>query len=285
MFFFNALHAVQQYGDCQQGSQALRNKGSPSHTGYAPIKLGYKQKVQEDIQHRGEDQKVQRLFGLAQSVENRVANVVDKQKGQTPHVDPQIGCGIFENIFRGIQPGADLRCQQAADQHQHQTHSANGNDRSKDRSLYLTQFLAAEKLGNYNAAAHTQAASQAHKQLRNGVGHTNRCQRIHTGISTGNNTVGNVVTLLQHTAEDHGDGKAQQDLKGTTFRHVFHNSYTSFPADCAALISASNSSIMTAIAFSLLLTVILSAAAKHSSVALDTAYPMSAIFSIETSFS
>ena len=66
---------------------ALGNKGRVSGTGNTEMQGGHHVQIQKDIQHRGEDQQIQRNPRFTESIEHGREDVVHKQKGQAVKVN------------------------------------------------------------------------------------------------------------------------------------------------------------------------------------------------------
>ena len=98
-------------------------------------------------------------------------------------------------------------------------------------------MLAAEKLGYNDGTADAATDGNGHENHGNGVGCPNGCQCLFPDEPPGNDTVGNVVKLLESHADEHGNGKGPEQTAGIARSQVCIHEKNSFLMNWNGVIS------------------------------------------------
>ena len=170
------LHPGQRPQD-QKCRNALADGTGQRHAHHAQIAHDDKEQVQRNVQCTGNRKVEQRLFGVADGAEHRVAEVVQRQRRHAQKIHPQIQNRAGQQIFLGVQqPQHGGGAQQTDEQ---QRHTGNGADdgRRVDGLFHVLGMARAVKTRHQHIDAVAQADEKAGEQGHQRAGGANSTQR------------------------------------------------------------------------------------------------------------
>ena len=205
---------------CQNGGHALAQKRGPGHAANAHVKTHHEHHVHNDVRKARSDEEIQRRAGIAQRREHARANIVQKQKRQPADIDIQIELGIRKHIFRRAQQAHQRLAEQKAAGRKQRRKRQNGNNRGRHRSFHAGCLLRAEQLADDDRAARVAAQRHGHEDHCDGKRRAHGSQRIFAHKPARHHAVGHIIQLLEHRAQQHGDGEPPQDGGGSPLGHI-----------------------------------------------------------------
>ena len=219
----NTGQTAYQCTNGQQRGNALCNQGCPAYTGNAHIQFADKQYIQNHIKGRGECQKIQWGTAVTQTVKNSGSGIIQEQEQQSGNINPQINHGGLKNIFRCADEPHQGWAKQltACCQHQCQCHQC--DDCRIDCSAHAYLIVCAEQLGNDNRTAYTGTGSHSNKQNCDRICCAGSSQSLNTQVPSGNDTVSQIVHLLEYHTQQQRNHKFQQNFEWRPLGHVSHH--------------------------------------------------------------
>ena len=207
--------------------RSLGNEGGPGHSRHPQGNHCNQKQIQQDIPHRGADEKIQGRSGIPQGGEDAGADVVKEKEGQPSGVDAQIGAGVGEDVSGGVEPLQQEPAEGEARPGEQETESQAGKEGGCDGGFELAEPPPSEELGNDHGAANIAAHRHSHKEHGNGVGGPYSGESPLAHKASGNHAVRNVVNLLEHDAHQHGKGKRRQGFGDVPLCHICNQTETS----------------------------------------------------------
>ena len=101
----------------QRGQKAdgLGDDGGQGGAEGLPPEHNHKEKVQQQVQDRGQGDEHEGVLGVAHAAQNGADDVIAVDKDQAAHAGDGVGHGLIPGFGGGIQPAHDLAAQQQAD--------------------------------------------------------------------------------------------------------------------------------------------------------------------------
>ena len=101
------LRDAHQTDAAEQGADTLGDGGGQGGRTDTVTEITNQQKIQSDVDESGENQVVQGVFAVTQSMENANKNIVQDGENHTIGVIPEVGNGLGKNCFGGLHPPED----------------------------------------------------------------------------------------------------------------------------------------------------------------------------------
>ena len=135
-----------------------------------------KEQVEQDVQHASDGQVHQRLFGLTDGAEYRVAEVVKREGRHTEEVDPQIEDGTRQQIVLGVQQAKQRRRTQQTNQQQNDASNGTDDNGRVNGFVHIIRVTGTVKAGHQHIDAVAQADEKTGEQGDKDAGGTHRTQ-------------------------------------------------------------------------------------------------------------
>ena len=198
---------MKQQKEGQNRRQSLRHHRSDGDSGHSQSEGQDKPQIQHHVQHGGKDQKRQRRSGISQRVEHGGKDIVHEQKGHAQKIDSQIGSRRIQDIARRIQPDQDLPVHREAEHPKEDSHAQKGDERRIDRSFHPVKPPCPKILGGDDRSADPASDGDHHEHIGQGIGGSDRRQRVLSHKPPHNDGVRHIIKLLEQVAQDHGQGE------------------------------------------------------------------------------
>ena len=214
------------------GGHPLGEHRGPRGPGHPPAQSQDKPEIQPDVEDGGHGQKGQRGHGVAHRAQQAGEVVIEEGEADAQQHHPQVGPGLVPGPGGDAQQGHH-RLQQGQHSHVEQhRHSADKHKGGEEAPLQLLLPLRAVEHGPQGAAAHAQAQQHRGEKGHQGKGEPHRRQGRRPQRPAHNESVGNVVALLEQVARDHGTGEQQHRAGDSTPGQIHLHWLTHFRFEC-----------------------------------------------------
>ena len=198
----------------------LCDDGGNSGTENAHVEDADVQKVHADIQEAGNNQEIQRCSGVSECTEHgrRVVIYTNKRNAKTAdtHIERSSGKDICR-CFHEFQDGRRSdKCQNAHDKRCTE-HKIGG---VCDGAFYLICISGAKVLGGNDARTGTDTVADGKEQKGNRAGRAYGSECRRTDEFSDDDGIGKVVRLLEQIADQHRDGKQDEQAGRIAGCHV-----------------------------------------------------------------
>lgn len=184
------------------------------------MELDHKQQIQEDVQHAGEDQKVQRPLRIPHGPQDAAAHVIQKQARDAGKIDAQIQGSLVEYVRRGLHKAQhEVRTAQKAHGKQQAQDKGHGHDGLHGRVQQLVIF-GPEVFADDHRAADGEPVEEEYAHIGDHGGGTDGGQGLGAHEVTHHDGVNRVVQHLEHVADHQRQGKFQQQPRNIAPGHV-----------------------------------------------------------------
>ena len=213
-----AVAAAHQPKNAQQGADKLRNGGRQRGSPDATIQHTDQKIIQRHIEHRREDQVVQRRLAVADGAQYAHTEVIHNDRDRAEEVEAEILHGVSKVALLRLHQAQQQRRGQNADDREQQTREQAERNGRMDRRVELFFVLRAVIARDDNARAHGDTGEKADKQKHEAA------RGGHGGIfgigteMTDDPSVGCVIKLLKDLPEQDRHGKKRQILPDRSFR-------------------------------------------------------------------
>ena len=153
------------------------------------------------------------FFGVADGAEDGVAKVVERQRGHTEEVDPQVEDGTGQQIFLGVQQPQQGGGAQQAHEQQHHTGDEADYQRRVNGAADVIGVPGPIEAGHQHVDAVAQADEKTGEQGDEDARGTHRTQRRGTGEPAHDRDVRHVEQHLQQVGQCQRQAD-QKDLLG-----------------------------------------------------------------------
>ena len=199
-----------QSDEHQRRRESLGDDGCQGHALHAHAELHHKHKIQHRVGQRGEHQEEQRTAGIPHRAENRAANIVQQQAGNTAEVQRQVLFRFAEDVLGGLH-----HPQHGPNQHKPHRRGRNAQKKSHRHSglhgsvqpLLIMRTVA---LGNQHPRAHRQAVAQGDEHVDDAARGAHGRQGLLAHILPHHHRVHRVVQLLKQQPDSQRHRKAQK---------------------------------------------------------------------------
>ena len=210
------LHPGQRPQDQKCGNTLADGTGQ-RHAYHAQIAHDNKEQVQRNVQRTGNRKVEQRLFGVADGAEHRVAEVVQRQRRHTQKIHPQIQDRAGQQIFLGVQQPQHGGGAQQTDEQQHHTGNGADDGRRVDGLFHVLGMARTIKTRHQHVDAVAQTNEKAGEQGHQRAGGAHSAQRRGTGKAPHHRHVRHIEQHLQQV----GKRQRQTDQKDLLGQRAF----------------------------------------------------------------
>ena len=218
------LHHIEQ---TRHAGYPLRGHCGDGRPGYPGLEAQNQGEVQQNVQHRGQGQEVDRGFAVPQGADDPGQQVVEEGGGDAHEDDENVGVGVGEDIRRGEHHGENLPAQQAGghrEDHRKEHRQPGGVGHVSAHFRGLTR---PHPLGHRDGEAVAHPHAEANYKKVDGAGGAHRRQGGGAQQLAHNHGVHHVVELLEQHPEQGGQGKADNQPHGAAGGQVSgHNRRT-----------------------------------------------------------
>ena len=100
-------------------------------------------------------------------------------------------------VFRRVHPRQNRLVKQKSQRAEKYAQRQEVDQCRGDRRLHIPQLLRAQELGHYHGASNASADGDGNKDIGNGIGSADRCQRLLTYEPAYDDRVHNIIKLLK----------------------------------------------------------------------------------------
>ena len=216
----DAAVVAHQHDHGQYGGYRLSNDGGVGHALHAHAELQHKQQVKRRVHHGGHYQKVEGAAGVAGSLQNAGAHVVQQQAHDAREIDGQVR-GLVRRHLRGglhqVQHQRRHGDARAGENHAQQQRQENGG---VYRLMYLFRPVRTVILADDHAGAAGHSQKEADEGVDNGPHGAHGGERLIADEIAHHPGVHHVVKLLEQVACQQRQGEADQVSRGAALGHV-----------------------------------------------------------------
>ena len=206
----------QQLDQAQQSADHLGNDRGQGGAAYPCMERRDKRQVQHQIDHRGDDQVVQRMAAVPHRLQNPHEDVIHHKTQGAGKIDLEIGHSFLNNTVGGVHPKYDLgREQYARQRHQNPRHQAERH-RGMDGPAEIPRIIGAEILGYDHAGAGGNAAEEANQHKNQAAGRTDSRQRTAPQEISHDQRIHRIVHLLEQIPQQERQRKKRNPLPDHT---------------------------------------------------------------------
>ena len=173
------------------------------------MELGNEQHIQPNVHHGADSQKNQRDQGISHRAQEKGIVIVQEDKGKPHQNHPDIVVHQIVHVRRGLHP-----VQNGIQQDERDTGQCGGDGQNQHKGggqVFPHGIIgpAAAADGQQRPRTHAHSDDQRRQKGHQGVGAAHSTQGSGTQIFSHNPGIGQIVALLQHIAQNHGQGKNQ----------------------------------------------------------------------------
>ena len=178
-----------------------------------------KQQIQPHIQQRRQSQKHHRGAAVPQRPDQGGEQVVENGSGDAQKDDENVVVGVIQNVAGGLHPDQNLPAEHTDQDGEHQRQNHRQPNPVGHVAPQAVTVLGPKPLGHRdgNAVAHPHTESDDHKV--DGAGGAHPGEGIHPQVLAYNHGIHHAVDLLKDHPQQHGNGKAQNQLPGAAGSH------------------------------------------------------------------
>ena len=155
------------------------------------------QQIQDDIDHRRNDQIIQRMFTVPGGLQDSDKCIVHDESRRAHEVDPEIGNRCRKYLRRCIHQTQNRRRKSYADcRHDYTGHESQGYG-GMHRNLHIHMILRADVSGNDNSRAKRKPTEEADQQEDQIAGRTHRRKRIAAKEVSNDQRICRIIKLLK----------------------------------------------------------------------------------------
>ena len=159
----------------------------------------------------------------------KINKKIEKQKNKPAYIDIQVKRRIGKYILRCIHKPHQRPAKQKPTSGQKYRDPQSRYQGCADTTLHLPILPGTKVQGDHHRTSYIQSCGNCHEYHSYGVRSTHCRQCAHAYKLSGHNTVHNIIKLLEHNTDQHGDGKAPQDLERLSLGHISYHMYL-FPS-------------------------------------------------------
>ena len=217
-------HDVNKAADARH---RLTEHGSKSRTECAHVEYDDAHKVKSDVQKACHQQEVQRTLAVAQSAHQRTGHIIKQGERDAPENGADVDIRKVDDVFRRIRP------------HQHRAGQCHRNDgehhRKKDGqphgiggvTAHFLIILGTEGPGDRDGKTAGDAVHKAQHQIIQAAHTAHSRQRLHAHKTAHDDGIGQIVELLEQTAQHQRHRKRKDQLQRTALSHILCHSIKS----------------------------------------------------------
>ena len=184
------------------------------------MKAGDEQKVQNNIDGRGQKQIVKRPTAVSERVHNALAGIIENDSQNACKIVPEIGDRVRQYLGIGSHPAQNVRRHADTEDGQNETTEDTQKNDRMDGALDPVWIVGTEIPGNCDARAERQSFKEADEQENERARGADGGKRRIAEKAADDERIGRIVELLKNLAEQNRQGKACNQPPETSFRHV-----------------------------------------------------------------
>ena len=189
---------AQQMNQAQQGTDTLGNGGSDGGRADPKTETTHKQQIQTDVDKGGNNQVVQRMTAVADSVEDAHKNVVHHDENSAQEVIAEVADGLGQHVRGSSHPAENNRRQSnTEDCQEYAGHKTEGNGGVNGFS-HRRILLGAESPGDNHTGTHRKPLEKADHHKDEAAGGAYRRQRIVANKIADTPGVKRIIQLLKN---------------------------------------------------------------------------------------
>ena len=194
------LHLLLDKPDTEQHGDSLREPGSNARTLYAQSHAENQNAIENDVDDRGGNEEIERLFRVAQGANLTGEQVVGDGKRNRRKLQHQEDVGIIEHLLRRIHQVQNLSAEDAGKKGDDHGKADGNTDAVAYVSPHLGIILGAESLGDRDGKTGTGAVAEAHDEKHDGAGCAYCRKSSHANPSSHDGGIDNEIHLLKDVA-------------------------------------------------------------------------------------
>ena len=207
-----AVHAflMNQTAQNQKGGNALGDHGCDGNARHAQMENNDENQVEDDVDHTGGKQEVQRPLGISDSPKDGCAKVIEHGGRHADEIDAHVQSRLIQYVFRGSHKRKKGTCQKNADKNEDDSADQTQQDRGMHRLADCLFLLRSDVIGTEHIGAHRKADEDVHQQIDERAGASHRSKGLMPGKTAGDDDVCSIEQKLQDAGEHERNGKAKQ---------------------------------------------------------------------------
>ncbi len=213
------IHTHQTH-KAERHADELREDGGQRCTAHTHLEHSDHHDIQNDVEHRGNDEVLQRVLAVTHRLHNAHAGIIEHQTQRAKKIDPDIGDGGSQHFRRRVHQDKDLGREQTAKDHdQHSGGNAEGQ-RRMDGQLHPLFILRTEVAGDDHARTGEDAAEEADQHKDQAAGGADGGQRLIAQQIADDQGIGHIVELLKQVAQKQRQSEFNDFLSDRALCHA-----------------------------------------------------------------
>ena len=180
----------------------------------------HKDQVQNDIQHAGQHQKIQRPCGISHGAQHGRSHIIDEQTGEARKIDVQVLRRLRKYVLRGGHQPEHGHNAHIADHGERHTHDKRCGNGGLHRLMELLHILGAKVDADDHAGAYGKAIEKEHQHIDNHGRRAHRRQGLGADKLSHNHGIHRIIKHLEHIAQHQRQGKQQYLLDDIALGHI-----------------------------------------------------------------
>lgn len=206
--------------------RALRDERRPRQSRHAQTHSAGVQRehyVQHDVYDGGEYEQDEGRTTVAHGVERRRGRVVQQHEYDAESVYLKVGVAVGEDGRVRIEQSEYAAAEHLAHHREHHAYRKHGNDGRGYGGFHVGVPPPPHEVGYHDRRAVGAALRYGNVYERDGIGHRRGRKRVHAQHPARDYAVREVVELLEHGRDDHGDAEEYERLYGAARSQVFYH--------------------------------------------------------------
>lgn len=185
----------------------LGDNGCRCSSAHTHMEASDKKKIQTDIDQRGKNQIVQRMFAVSDRLHDSYKIIVKDKGHRSQKIDPEVADGVWKYIGRGLHQNQDFGNQKKSKDGQKYSGYQTESNGGMYGFLKIFCLSCAVIAGDHHAGADSNSIKKAHQKKNDTSGGADGSQCITSQKIPDDQGVGSVIKLLKKIAEKNRKSK------------------------------------------------------------------------------
>ena len=190
-----------------QAGHRLRGDGGDGRSRHPRLEIQDQGEVQEDVQERGQGQKIHRRFAVPQRADDGGQQVVEEGGRDAHEDDEDIGIGVVDDVRRGAHHHQNVPAEQPRGHGEHQGEQGGEIGGVGHKAAHLAIFPGPHPLGHRDGKAVAHPHAEADDEKVDGAGGAHRRQGLGPQQLAHDHGVHQIIKLLEQHAAQGGQGE------------------------------------------------------------------------------
>ena len=233
------LALFEQVDEAEHAARALRDDGRHGGGPHAPAERADEQKVERDVDKRGDDEVVQRAAAVAKGVQNARAHIVEHGRQHAEEVIAEVFDRLRHDLRVRVHPDEERRREADADDRQRRARDdAEGKVRMNGaRDVFIV--ARAKVFGDGDARAHGCADKQTGEQHDERTRRADGGEGVRAEVLAYDERIRCAVELLKDLTDENGQRKAQNQGDIAPLGHILDGGFADRSRLCHVALSFS----------------------------------------------